>query len=96
MTTRMAVTMCIAAATAWADSAPPLVLESKITLDHVRGRIDHLTADIARQRIYVAELGNNTVGVVDLQNHTVIRTLSGRSPFRHSCRAVARDFSVTR
>ena len=51
MTTRMAVAMCvtagIAAATAWADSAPPLVLESKITLDPVRGRIDHLTADIA-------------------------------------------------
>ena len=63
--------------TAWADVTPPLVLESKITLDHVRGRIDHLTADIARQRLYIAELGNNTVGVVDLKNHTVIRTLSG-------------------
>ena len=81
MTTRMTVAVCIAAgiaaATAWADSAPPLVLESKITLVHVRGRIDHLTADIARQRLYVAELGNDTVGVVDLKTHAAIRTLSG-------------------
>jgi YVTN family beta-propeller protein len=56
---------------------PPLVLDSKIVLDHVHGRIDHLTLDIDRQRLYIAELGSNTVGVVDLKNHAVIRTLRG-------------------
>src|ERR1017187_1193835 len=37
-----------------AASIPPLVPEFKIPLDHVRGRIDHLTTDIARQRLYLA------------------------------------------
>ena len=68
----------MAAAThAGADSTLPLVLESKIALGPVHGRIDHLTADVARQRLFVAELGNDTVGVVDLKNRAVIRTLIG-------------------
>jgi DNA-binding beta-propeller fold protein YncE len=73
----VALTLILANAIATADSTPSLVLESKISLDHVRGRIDHLALDIARQRLYVAELGNDTVGVVDLKNHSVLRTLSG-------------------
>jgi YVTN family beta-propeller protein len=67
----------IAPCPARADSMSPLVLESKIALERVHGRIDHLTADIDRQRLYVAELGDDTVGVVDLKNRAVIRTLSG-------------------
>jgi hypothetical protein len=53
----------------------PLVLKAKVPLGQVRGRIDHLAVDVARQRLYVAELGNNTVGVVDLVHHAVLRTL---------------------
>jgi hypothetical protein len=65
-----------------AASAPmPLVLESKVTLGEVRGRIDHLAVDIARQRLYVAELGNNSVGIVDLKERKLLRTLPGfRAP----------------
>ena len=44
----------------------PLVLETKIPLGEVRGRIDHLGIDVQRQRLLVAELGNNSLGVVDL------------------------------
>jgi hypothetical protein len=55
----------------------PLVLEAKVPLGQVRGRIDHLAVDVARQRLFVAELGNDTVGVVDLERHTVLRTLTG-------------------
>jgi DNA-binding beta-propeller fold protein YncE len=55
----------------------PLELEAKISLGQVRGRIDHLAVDVTRQRLYVAELGNDTVGVVDLEHHTVLRTLTG-------------------
>jgi DNA-binding beta-propeller fold protein YncE len=55
----------------------PLTLEAKVPLGQVRGRIDHLAVDMARQRLFVAELGNDTVGVVDLERHTVLRTLTG-------------------
>src|SRR6202048_208894 len=58
-------------------SAEPLVLESKIPLGGVKGRIDHLAVDAARQRLYVAELGNNSVGVVDLKDGRLLRTLHG-------------------
>jgi hypothetical protein len=73
----MGMVTLITALTVWADSRPPLVLESKIALDHVHGRIDHLTVDMARQRLYIAELGNDTVAMVDLKNHAVSRRLTG-------------------
>jgi YVTN family beta-propeller protein len=56
---------------------PVLKLEAKIPIGNVNGRIDHMAIDLARQRLFVAELGNNTVGVVDLNSRNVIRTLEG-------------------
>jgi hypothetical protein len=38
---------------------PPLVLERRIALHDVRGRIDHMAIDLARKRLLVAELGND-------------------------------------
>lgn len=55
----------------------PLQLERKIPLGSVAGRIDHMAIDVARHRLFVAELGNDTVGVVDLDAHKVIRRISG-------------------
>jgi len=55
----------------------PLVLETKIPLGDITGRIDHLTIDVTRRRLFVAELGNNTVGVVDIDGRKVIRRLAG-------------------
>lgn len=55
----------------------PLVLETKIALGNVSGRIDHLAIDIARQRLFVAELGNNSVGVVDLKERKLQRRIAG-------------------
>jgi DNA-binding beta-propeller fold protein YncE len=57
--------------------APPLQLEAKIALGDVQGRIDHMAIDLARQRLFVAELGNDTVGVVDLHERKVIARLDG-------------------
>lgn len=57
----------------------PLVLEAKIPLGQVSGRIDHLAVDLKRQRLSVAELGNNSLGVVDLATGKVQRTLTGLS-----------------
>jgi hypothetical protein len=55
----------------------PLALEAKIPLGEVSGRIDHLAVDVPRQRLLVAELGNNSLGVVDLAARGTLRTLGG-------------------
>jgi hypothetical protein len=57
------------------SETPALKLEAKIPIGNVSGRIDHMAIDLARQRLFVAELGNNTVGVVDLNSRNVIHTL---------------------
>ena len=66
----------VASHTALAASGPALQLQERIGLGVVRGRIDHLAIDLRRQRLFVAELGNDTVGVVDLENHKVVRRLA--------------------
>src|SRR5258708_7948417 len=58
------------------DSAP-LQLEGKIALGSVRGRIDHMAMDLDRHRLFVAELGNDSVGVVDLDARKVVHRLGG-------------------
>jgi YVTN family beta-propeller protein len=55
----------------------PFQLEAKIPLGDVHGRIDHMAVDLKRQRLFVAELGNDTVGVVDLANRKVLQTIVG-------------------
>src|SRR5438309_8063788 len=57
----------------------PLVLEAKIPLGGVSGRIDHLSIDLKRQRLLVAELGNNSLGVVDLAAGKVLQRIAGLS-----------------
>jgi hypothetical protein len=58
-------------------ASAPLVLERKIPLGRVSGRIDHLGIDEKRHRLLVAELGNNSLGVVDLAAGRVLRTIAG-------------------
>jgi len=55
----------------------PLQLETKIPLGDVRGRIDHMAVDLKRQRLFVAELGNDSVGIVDLSTRKVISRIPG-------------------
>ncbi|MCP3417493.1 hypothetical protein NLM16_25645 [Bradyrhizobium brasilense] len=69
----------LAAATEPAGDKTPLQLETKILLGDVRGRIDHLAVDLKRQRLFVAELGNDSVGVVDLAARSLLRTITGLS-----------------
>jgi hypothetical protein len=61
----LAFMMLLPAAASAADPGP-LVLETTIPLPNVGGRIDHMAIDRARQRLIVAELGNDTVEVVDV------------------------------
>src|SRR5215210_5219215 len=55
----------------------PLRLEAKIPLGNVAGRIDHMAVDLARKRLFVAELGNNSVGVIDFEGRKVVHRLTG-------------------
>lgn len=52
-------------------------VEAKIPLSDVRGRIDHLAVDVERRRLFVAELGNDSLGVVDLVAGVVARRIRG-------------------
>jgi DNA-binding beta-propeller fold protein YncE len=61
----------------YAANSEPLQLEAKIPLGHVAGRIDHMAVDLPRQRLFVAELGNNSVGIVDLRAAKVLRRITG-------------------
>ena len=62
-------------------SSPPLALEATIPLHDVHGRIDHMAIDLPRKRLMVAELGNNTVDVIDLDKGTSVHRISGLPPY---------------
>jgi YVTN family beta-propeller protein len=61
--------------TACKETARP----GRLTATLVSGRIDHLGIDTKRQRLFVAELGNNSVGVVDLAASKVLHRIAGLS-----------------
>jgi DNA-binding beta-propeller fold protein YncE len=58
-----------------ADAA--LVLEKTIPLPDVSGRIDHLAVDLKGGRLFVAELGNHSIDVVDLHTDKVVHRIGG-------------------
>ena len=69
--------LCDAAAAQTSTNSAGLRLDTKIPLGAVRGRIDHMAIDLARQRLLVAELGNDSVGIVDLKQSKTIHTIGG-------------------
>jgi len=72
-----AILCAVLAGSAFAGESDPLILESAIPLGDVSGRIDHLAVDLVHQRLFVAELGNDSVGVVDLKEGRLLKTLAG-------------------
>jgi len=60
-----------------AEDSGRFQLESKILLGDVHGRIDHMAVDLKRQRLFVAELGNDSVGIIDLASRKVITRIPG-------------------
>lgn len=73
----LALVVMIMPGAAVAADAPPLTLERKIPLGEVKGRIDHLAADVAHRRLFVAELGNDSVAVVDADGQKLVRRIGG-------------------
>jgi len=69
-------TLLVGAARA-TEPAAPLVLERRIPLPDVVGRIDHLSVDLGRGHLFVAELGNGTVDAIDLGTGKSIGRISG-------------------
>lgn len=61
--------------TAAADDA--LVVQARIDLPQVAGRIDHLAYDARGRRLFVAELGNDAVDVVDVEHYRVVHRIDG-------------------
>jgi len=55
----------------------PLVLETKIPLGDIKGRIDHLAIDVDAGRLFVAALANDSVEVIDLRAATRAERLTG-------------------
>lgn len=60
-----------------AEARTQLILERSIPLENVSGRIDHMAVDIAGKRLFVAELGNNSVDVIDLVHGKVVGRING-------------------
>ena len=58
------------------EAGQPFILEATIPLNEVSGRIDHLAVDLARRRLFIAELGNNTADVIDLDTRQPIYRIS--------------------
>ncbi|ACA20428.1 conserved hypothetical protein [Methylobacterium sp. 4-46] len=64
-----------------AAGTTPLLLDRTIPLGDVRGRIDHLAFDAARHRLLVAELGNGSIGVIDVGDGRLVHRIAGlRAP----------------
>jgi YVTN family beta-propeller protein len=77
---RMAAALTIGIAltqSAAASVIAPLVLEETIALPDTAGRIDHLDIDLERKRLFVVELGNGSVDVVDLSSRKVTKRITG-------------------
>lgn len=60
-----------------AQEPKALALKTRIDLPNVNGRIDHLTADIKGQRLFMAALGNHTVEVIDVRKGKRVRAIAG-------------------
>src|SRR4051812_40018031 len=72
-----AVLACLSTPASAGETQASLVLERSIPLANVSGRIDHMAVDLRRGRLFVAELGNNTVDVVDLATGRMVHRIDG-------------------
>jgi DNA-binding beta-propeller fold protein YncE len=73
----LAVVLGVGTVTSQSAESAPLELEAQIPLGEVRGRIDHMAVDLARRRLFVAALGNNSLAVVDLEARNLDRVIGG-------------------
>jgi len=73
----LAAVIGLSAPSAVRAQAAALEIERAIPLKGVSGRIDHMAVDLGRKRLFVAELGNGTVDVIDVAAGKVVRRIGG-------------------
>jgi DNA-binding beta-propeller fold protein YncE len=59
-----------------AQESAALSLKARIALPNVAGRIDHLSADVKGERLFVAAVNNHTLEVIDLKIGQRVRTIA--------------------
>jgi hypothetical protein len=59
------------------EDSRPLRLEKEIPLPGVEGRIDHFSADVAGQRLFIAALENGSVEILDTRQDERITEIKG-------------------
>jgi DNA-binding beta-propeller fold protein YncE len=69
--------LAMATPVAYPAGETPLEPVATIEMPGVKGRIDHLSADLKRHRLFVAALGNDTVEVLDVERHRHEKSLPG-------------------
>ena len=67
----------MAISSAYGAGEPVLEPVATIEMPGVKGRIDHLSVDLKRHRLFVAALGNDTVEVLDVERHRHEKSLPG-------------------
>ena len=73
---RAAFLVVLAALSTSPASGANLELQAKISLAGGRGRIDHMAFDPVSRRLFVAELGNDSVAVIDFDDHRLERRIA--------------------
>jgi DNA-binding beta-propeller fold protein YncE len=68
---------CNSTADDMVGQADLLILDAKINLPNVSGRIDHIAFDSANRLAFIAALGNNTVEVVNIDTKQMVHTIKG-------------------
>ena len=71
----VAITLVLAGSVQGLQSQP-LSLTGRIALPNVDGRIDHFSADVHGDRLFMSALGNNTVEVLDVIFGMRLRTIT--------------------
>ncbi len=69
--------LCLTGVLAEAQEKPPLRLVQTISLPNLKGRIDHMDADVKGKRLFVAGLENGSLEVVDLQSGKWMKSIAG-------------------
>jgi hypothetical protein len=61
---------------AFGQESTALSLKTRIALPNVQGRLDHFSADVKGERLFVAAVANHTLEVLDLKSGRRVRTIT--------------------